>query len=281
MGFTSPGTDNAALREILAELQAHRAGGRHPFEDLHLEEEQEGVLALMLDAERDVPRERRAPFLLVRTSTGAVLVHDGFAENREVAAGDVLSLAEAGLLRLEVGSRGAANYEVTNQGRAYHAWMKERDGEPLERVEAEVRHLLDGPDFQARHPAAYARWTEAEAALWSAESVAEFTNIGHACREAIQLFVTDLVERHQPAAVEPDPQKTVARLKAVLATVGLRSALTKFLDALLVYFGTVSDLVQRQEHGGQKEGEPLTWEDGRRVVFQAGLVMFELDRALG
>ena len=39
------------------------------------------------------------------------------------------------------------------------------------------------------------------------------------------------------------------------------------------------DLVQRQEHGGQKEGEPLGWEDGRRVVFQTANVMVELHRA--
>jgi hypothetical protein len=53
-----------------------------------------------------------------------------------------------------------------------------------------------------------------------------------------------------------------------------------FLVALLAYWGTVSDLVQRQEHGAQKEGGPLVWEDGRRVVFQTAIVMFEVDRAL-
>ena len=45
-----------------------------------------------------------------------------------------------------------------------------------------------------------------------------------------------------------------------------------FLDALLTYWGTVSDLVQRQEHGAKKEGEPLMWEDARRVVFQTAIV---------
>jgi hypothetical protein len=52
------------------------------------------------------------------------------------------------------------------------------------------------------------------------------------------------------------------------------------LDALLVYWGTVIDLIQREEHGGQKEGTPLVWEDGRRVVFQLAVVMFEIDRSL-
>jgi hypothetical protein len=56
---------------------------------------------------------------------------------------------------------------------------------------------------------------------------------------------------------------------------------TSFAEALLAYFGTVSDLVQRQEHGAQREGAPLRWEDARRVVFQTAMVMLELDRALG
>jgi len=33
--------------------------------------------------------------------------------------------------------------------------------------------------------------------------------------------------------------------------------------ALLAYFGTVSDLIQRQEHRAQKQGTPLNWEDAR------------------
>jgi hypothetical protein len=39
-------------------------------------------------------------------------------------------------------------------------------------------------------------------------------------------------------------------------------------------------LVQRQEHGAQKEVTPLTWEDARRVVFQTCVVMYEINRAL-
>lgn len=52
------------------------------------------------------------------------------------------------------------------------------------------------------------------------------------------------------------------------------------MEALLAYWGTVSDLVQRQEHGGQKEGEPLEWEDARRAVLHTAVVMFEVDRVL-
>src|SRR5439155_2241153 len=60
-----------------------------------------------------------------------------------------------------------------------------------------------------------------------------------------------------------------------------RAGRTAFLDALIGYWGAVSDLVQRQEHGGQREGAELTWHDARRVVFQVAMVMFEVDSALG
>jgi hypothetical protein len=73
----------------------------------------------------------------------------------------------------------------------------------------------------------------------------------------------------------------VDRIRAVLSTRERSAAHQAFLTALLSYWGTVSDLVQRQEHGAQKEGEPLTWEDARRVVFQTAVVMFEIARAVG
>ena len=54
----------------------------------------------------------------------------------------------------------------------------------------------------------------------------------------------------------------------------------EFLDSLIAYWSAANDLIQRQEHGDQKSGRELIWEDGRRVVFQAASVMFELDRSL-
>ncbi len=53
-----------------------------------------------------------------------------------------------------------------------------------------------------------------------------------------------------------------------------------FLEALVAYWGTVNDLIQRQEHDSQKDGNPLIWEDARTVVFQTLIVMFEIDKSL-
>ena len=56
---------------------------------------------------------------------------------------------------------------------------------------------------------------------------------------------------------------------------------SEWLDALIRYWGTVSDLVQRQVHDATREGASLTVEDSRRVVFQTAMVMYEVDRAVG
>jgi hypothetical protein len=106
--------------------------------------------------------------------------------------------------------------------------MKAQEGEPVEQVEAEVRRLLDADAFLEHHARAHDRWAAALSELWEAETAAQFTDIRHACREAMQLFVTDLVQQHDPPDVESDPQKTVARLKAVLAKVQLPDAVKEF-----------------------------------------------------
>ena len=62
--------------------------------------------------------------------------------------------------------------------------------------------------------------------------------------------------------------------------VELGEAKSRFLDALFEYWRAVGDLAQRQEHAGQREGDPLVWEDGRRLVFQTALLMSEAARAL-
>jgi hypothetical protein len=89
-----------------------------------------------------------------------------------------------------------------------------------------------------------------------------------------------MAERSGVHDVPSDPANTVARIRAVLDTKALGEAHGAMLKALLAHWGTVSDLVQRQEHGAQKEGETLTWEDTRRVVAQTAVVMFEIARVV-
>jgi hypothetical protein len=252
------------------------------FDQLGLEPEQEDVLSAMVEAERKIPRSKRSPFILSQAMGGeSHLIHVGL-EGRQLSAsrGDLETLAERGLLRASFSSRGTPLFDVTPEGRRYYEYMKVRSGKPVEQAVKEVRSYLDADAFREAYPEAYQLWTEAENGLWGADTLAQFTSIGHKCREAMQNFAAALVLNNPPSVVDPNPAHTVARVRAVVTEALPSSKLRDFVDALITYWGVTSDLVQRQEHGGQKEGQPLDWEDTRRVVFHTVIVMFEIARAV-
>lgn len=145
-----------------------------------------------------------------------------------------------------------------------------------------MRGMLDASWFAERFPEAHAKWTQAEEALWSEDAERRLSTIGHDAREALQEFADALArEKGIASEVPTDKQRTIARITAVLDEQAIGGTPREFLDALLAYYGTLTDLVQRQEHAGQKEGEPITWEDARRVVFQTLVVMYEVARTVG
>jgi hypothetical protein len=249
-----------------------------------LDEHQEKLLIDLVEAERRIPREERQHFFTTDLfgTQGVQLFHGGWKEaDRSVFAGDIETLAGARLIALSVRS-GLTTFYVTQPGFAFYAELMARKGQPLERVQNVYREYLASASFQRRYPAAYAKWSQAESLLWSSDSAVSFTTIGHLAREAMQEFSTVLVEQYHPTAVESDPAKTVSRIRAILdaRSASIGTTTKDFFDALLAYWGTVSDLIQRQEHGGQREKEPLVWSDARRVVFQVAVVMFEIDQVL-
>lgn len=249
-----------------------------------LEPEQKQLLAMMVEAQRSLPRARRQEFIYGRHMTGGDLAHPGLAtgDRRNVYEGDLEALAEAGLLRRVPMGPHSWRYDVRPQGFQYYEALKAEEGEPVERVETEVRSFLESDRFARSYPEAYAKWRDAEDLLWSSDSPAQLSKIGHSCREAMIAFTNALVERLAPPDVERNPANTVTRLRAVLSHRADRLGHTErpFLDALVTYWGCVHDLVQRQEHAALRERDELVWEDGRRVVFQTAIVMYEVDRTL-
>jgi len=254
------------------------------FDNVLLEQEQKELLSVLVEAARNVPRNRRQPFTFIECQSDSWVEHLGLPDrNLDAYRGDIKALAHVGFLELSYGSRGQiSEFDVTPYGFAYYEWMKQRTEQPIQNIEATTRSYLDADHFQQKYYKAYQKWVDAESMLWASDSEHQLTTIGHLCREAMQEFATALVEQHQPPDVDKNKAHIVARIRAVL---DLRkdqfgSAEKPFLNALVAYWGTVGDLIQRQEHGGQKEGEALIWEDGRRVVFQTAIVMFEIDRAI-
>jgi hypothetical protein len=96
----------------------------------------------------------------------------------------------------------------------------------------------------------------------------------------LQEFADTLYEQVIGKPSEEPKASTVKRIRAIIEAKSTETGktITAFLESLLPFWGTVSDLIQRQEHAGQKEGEPINWEDARRVVFQTANVMFEIHR---
>lgn len=247
--------------------------------------EQLELLAVLVEASRSVPSSERQPFFLLEHMGGTTLVHQGLAKvgriNYHPYTNDAKELASRGLIRLEVVGDGAFNADVTADGLHFYETAKAEGGKPVGRIEAEMRSYIDSEAFARRHPASLAKWQQAQAALWSADAGPQMTMIGHLCREAMQAFATEALGDSGAVDVEQDPQRTVNRIRAALNVRIASRAVRQLLDALLDYWRSVNDLVQRQEHGAAKEGSERSWEDARRVVFQTLIVMHEIDRALG
>ena len=216
-----------------------------------------------------------------RIPTGAGEVRHSHAIKFPASQDDIDHLVRCRLLASSSDSA-ILTFVLTPEALVYFEKLKEEMGQPVEQIEGTVHAYLDTAEFQRRHSGAYKKWAEAESLLWSGDSERQFTTIGHLCREAIQIFATELVDQFKPSDVEADPARTKNRVRAVLDLhkdkLGNREKL--FLDSLIAYWSASSDLIQRQEHGAQKSGQELIWEDGRRVVFQAAFLMFEIDRCL-
>ncbi len=239
---------------------------------MELEPEQVQLFLEIAEAAREAPRDQREWYVFV-TSGGDIL--QGPGGQRRVLLSDIHELARAGLLRQVPTSD--EGYLIPPEGFTRYAEMKREQGEPIERVEEQPRRFFDSPVFRTAYPRAYAQWADAEALLWSAESEADFTTIGHKAREAMQVFATEFVERYRPPGVDANTEHVDRRLGAVIAAnePRLGEKRSALLKALGDYSEATMGVIQRQEHGGQKEGEALTWQDARRVVFHVAVVMFE------
>lgn len=250
------------------------------FEDIVLEKEQENLLIALIEAARRQPREDRRPFAASKSSDGTVVV--GLKNYSNPYYGDIEALTNEGLIQVTRRQQYSMVFDVSPLGFRYYEYLMKSRGEAVERVEENIFRYLDTSGFEKRHPEAFAKWRQAEGLLWSSDSQSQHTAIGHHCREAMQFFATSLVEAYSPPDVDPNPANTVSRVRAVLNLVKpqISDKIVVMLDALLHYWGTTIDLAQRQEHGAQKEGEALTWEDSRRLVFHTALVMVEIDRTL-
>lgn len=190
---------------------------------------------------------------------------------------DLVALEGAGLV-----THDSDAYEPTERGRRL-VESQRMSGSATERVERDISSFFESEPFDAAFARAYERWAQAERLLRADDVLQHLTTIGHLCREAVQEFadaalrIAGIADKGNLAS----SANTKARLQAVLQQVQAVGTTTRaFLDALHAYWCNVDELAQRQEHGAQREGEPLHIEDGRRLVFQTLIVMFEIAQVL-
>ena len=225
--------------------------------------------------------EENRTFMVVSSLDGSFIVpYSGAQLPDPVDEADVRILADHGYVGvLKYNKKGEPVYYVTNEGVEFIAADTAEHG-PQPFVQQMVS-LVDGklpPQFGR----ASELMKEAARRLMQAENEHGWSEVGHKCREALHEFAEVLYRQHVPPTEQEtiSRDKTVQRLKAVVRQLRGRvgDTTSQLLDALLEYWGAVSDLVNKVEHRSQREDRPLTWDDARRAVLYSYLVMAELVR---
>jgi len=245
-----------------------------------LSEEQDELLIKLVEAARRQPRSERQPFLLAKTvsSHNYLVIHPGMPPNDPGAyPADIDLLIGAGLL-LPQSHGNHMSVDITPAGFARYASLQRNRTSVSHIVEEPVRRMLNSAGFERTYPAAFMKIREAANVAWAAESHSQWTTIGHLCREAVQAFCTELINRHKVSSASTNPANVVDRSRFVLRARNVDGTRGAFADALLAYWGTVVHLVPRQEHGATKEGKSLRPDDARRVVFQTMMVLYEVSQ---
>jgi hypothetical protein len=170
-------------------------------------------------------------------------------------------------LRVRAGIQKRVNPESLRASRAEH-----RRNE-IGRFESGIAEYISAEGFRRRYRGAYQKWVDAHQLLETAPE-RQATTIGHLCREAIIEFSDQLAREYDVGPFEA--MKTKAKIRAVFAQRDdVSRTLRRSLEALLDYWESLIELVNRQEHGRK-----LSADDGRAIVFQTMLVMREIDLAL-
>lgn len=250
-----------------------------------LEKEQEDLLCKLVEAVRNVPKNKHEELYIVTNIRPKIIRHSGLIPNGwlEISMGDIDTLSRNGLISTRTEKGNMKTVSIEPEGVKHYEKLKGKETKSIKKVEKEIIGYIYSEQFQKRHPLSYRKWSEAENILWSSETDNQLTTIGHLCREAVQEFADEQIKHFKLSGVDKDKSKTKNRIKQLLELRSEKLGKTEkpFLDAIFNYWLTLIDLIQRQEHGNQKQGKSLVWIDARRVVFHTAIIMYEIDFALG
>jgi hypothetical protein len=109
------------------------------FENVLLEQEQKDLLLTLVEAARNVPRDKRRESRIFKTSPEPFVSHPGLINRISVYMGDIAMLAAEGLINLSDVSSSLARFDVTPRGFAYYEWMKQHTGQLMQNNEEEIK----------------------------------------------------------------------------------------------------------------------------------------------
>jgi len=226
------------------------------------------------------PRDKRHEFMAMKVGgLKRVIQGNGVNRGNDFLWEDLVALMDENLFQYQITSHGF-NFVPSPRGRQFYELLMTQAGEQPDQIEDHVWHYFDSQAFERAFPITYGKWREASELVWGSESPRDFSTIGLLCREAMQEFSGELIAKYNVEGATEDKALTRERFSAV---VNARRELigdtaSGVLDALFNYWREVGKLMQRQIHAREAQGDVLVWEDGRRLVFQLGFVMFEAAR---
>lgn len=250
-------------------------------DDLYLQLEQQQLLSELIERERCVPREERTGFMFVQPAGETRGFIHGPGSDTWALYVDIVALADSGLISVLRSRNGYIDtFCITGKGYAYNEQVTNKSTKPLQQVERDVLYFICAEGFRRRHAGAYLAWIEAAELLRASDGQHHLVEIGHHCREALRSFSDSLANIYRPPELATARTPTARIRKVIEHQRDQLGSTLGFINALIEYFSQVWKLANRQEHGSEKVGDALSWEDARRLVFQTAMIMFEVDRSL-
>lgn len=250
---------------------------------MKIDSEQKKIFIHFVDKYKDIIKDKRYKFVATHLADGSTIIGHPLKPNIDfkISKIDFEALSFNNLFNgYYLDSPHTMQFIISLEALEVYELLKKEKILPLDRVENDSSNYIKSKEFIEKYPRAYQKWLMAEELYLKETNNKNLTTIGHLCRESLQEFSEELLVNKFINKKFPKSH-IIAKIKYVFETIGNNSSSTeKFLDSLLNYWGNVSDLVQKQEHGAQKEKSVLKINDARRIIFHSAIVMYEIDKTI-
>jgi hypothetical protein len=250
---------------------------------MNLDNEQKQIFINFIDSFKDIVRDNRYKFVASHLSDDTTLIGHPLKPDSDITLYkiDFEALCRSKLFDCyDFNNPNEMQFIITHEAFNVYELLKNEKLTPLQRIENDTLDYIKSQCFIKKYPKAYQKWQMAEELFLKETKNKNLTTIGHLCRETLQEFADELL-LHKSIESEFSKSKIISKIKSVFEATNIGSTTTKhFLDALLNYWGALSDLVQKQEHDSQREGGTLKIEDARRIIFHSAIIMYEIDKTI-